>query len=342
MPRWGRVAWRLRGARGGAIAGRCGSSILEPGTSGVPALKGLLESRHEVVGVVTQPDRPVGRKQVMTPSQIKIVAKKAAIPVLQPERIVDGLKELGGWAPEVIVVMAYGQILPQRVLELPGRACINLHASLLPKHRGASPIQAALREGDRESGITVMHVAKGLDTGDMILASRIELAPEERGGSLHDRLAACAPSALCEALDLLESGTASRSKQDEGLATYAPKLSREDGELDWSVSAEQLERLVRAYDPWPGTRTTLPLLDTAATRCRHLKVFPPVTVVEGSGSPGEVLAASGGQLVVATGGGGAVALTELQLEGARRMEAAAFLAGCSLKVGEYLGRDGRG
>ena len=228
--------------------------FLGTGDIGIPSFRWLLQSDHEVVGLVTQPDRPVGRKLVMTPPQIKTIAQEAGISVEQPERIRKNLGFLRAWNPEVIVVMAYGQILPVALLELPSLACVNLHASMLPRHRGASPIQAAIREGDLESGVTVMHVAKGLDTGDVILTHSFPLSEEETGGSLHDRLAEAAPGALEEALSLLakKGREAPRFPQDESLATYAPKLTREDGEIDWARPAVELARKLRAYDPWTG------------------------------------------------------------------------------------------
>lgn len=312
---------------------------LGTGDIGLPALRWLVGSRHEVVGIVTQPDRPVGRKQVMTPPQIKVVANAVPIPVRQPEKVGEDLDAARDWSPDVLVVMAYGQILPQAVLELPAVACINLHASLLPRHRGASPIQAAIRAGDAESGITVMHVAKGLDEGDVILSHPITLNADETGGSLHDRLAELAPGALAEALDLLEAGEARRFPQDGQLVTYAPKLGRTDGRIDWHLPAVELERVIRAYDPWPGSSTILPPGADGRGPGRQLKIFPPARLVEGTGRPGEVLTATGGRLVVAAGGGQALALFEVQPEGSRRMKTDAFLAGCPLTPGDRLGRE---
>src|SRR2546423_5819139 len=227
------------------------------GEIGLPTL-GMLSNwrEHKLVGVITQPDKPAGRNQKLTwPSPKKAVKDLSlALPVLQPARIkslesVDALRAL---KPDVIVVMAYGQILPREVLEIPKVACLNLHASLLPRWRGAAPIQAAIAAGDRETGITVVYMDEGLDTGDILLQRKIEIRPEETGGSLHDRLAQIAPEALVESLRLLVVGNSPRTAQDKSLATYATKLSREDGRLDWSEPAEMIERKIRAFNPWPG------------------------------------------------------------------------------------------
>src|SRR5436190_9097614 len=202
------------------------------GEIGVPVLRWLLESEeHELIGIVTQPDKPVGRDQRIEAPPVKAALAGYGVPVFQPKRIKseEALAEIRALAPDVIAVMAYGQILPRAILEIPRIACLNLHASLLPRHRGAAPIQAAIVMGDRETGISVMYMDEGLDTGDVMLEKRIEIAPDETGGTLHDRLAEIAPPALEEALGQLEQGTAPRLPQDSSAATYAPKLEREDG-----------------------------------------------------------------------------------------------------------------
>ena len=243
------------------------------GEIGVPVLRSLRQSdEHELVGVVTQPDKPAGRAQRIEAPPIKAALAGSALPILQPARIKseEAVEEIRALAPDVIVVMAYGQILPRAVLDIPRVACLNLHASLLPRHRGAAPIQAAIVAGDRESGITVMYMSEGLDTGDILLQSRLEIAADETGGSLHDRLAQIAPDALHEALGQLQRGSAPRIPQDASLATYAPKLGREDGRIDWTESAALLERKIRAFNPWPGAFT---LLRDAAGRDRKFKIF---------------------------------------------------------------------
>ena len=288
------------------------------GEIGVPTLRALLNSEHEVVAVVTQPDKRVGREQRIEPPPIKKEIAKTRIPILQPARIKDQqvTEEIRDFAPDVVVVVAYGQILPRDVLEIPRLACLNLHASLLPRWRGAAPIQATIAAGDCETGITAMYMDEGLDTGDILLQRSVEILPNDTGGSLHDRLAQIAPEALLESLRLLSAGNAPRIAQDNARATYAPKLKREHGLIDWSESAEAIERKIRAYNPWPG----------AFMKVDHqnLKVFS-ASVVDLNGQPGEVLR-SDQDLVVGTGKG-ALSLAEVQLEGKRRMSAAEFLRG---------------
>jgi len=288
------------------------------GDIGVPTLQALLKSEHEVVGVVTQPDKPVGRAQLVEPPPIKKALSATGIPVLQPARIKDrqAIEEIRAFKPDVIVVMAYGQILPREVLEIPKIASLNLHASLLPRWRGAAPIQAAIAAGDIESGITVMYIDEGLDTGDILLQRRIDILPADTGGSLHDRLAKIAPEALLESLELLAEEGAPRIPQDNALATYASKLRREDGKIDWTDPAEAIERKIRAFDPWPGAFMEFD--------GRKLKVFSAV-IVGLCGMPGEILL-SEKELVVAAGEG-ALSLGEVQPEGKRRMSAAEFLRG---------------
>jgi methionyl-tRNA formyltransferase len=295
------------------------------GDIGVPTLQALLKSQHEVVGVVTQPDKPVGRAQLVEPSPIKKAfvssARPPCAPILQPARIknqqaIDAIHVL---QPDVIVVIAYGQILPRDVLEIPRIACLNLHASLLPRWRGAAPIQAAIATGDRETGITVMYMDEGLDTGDILLQRTIEILPADTGGSLHERLAKIATEGLLESLELFAEGSAPRVPQDNALATYAPKLKREDGKIDWTGPADAIERKIRAFDPWPGAFMTI-----TVNGARKLKIFS-ATVVDLQGRPGE-LVKSENDLIVATGKG-SLSLGEVQLEGKRRMSAAEFLRG---------------
>ena len=288
------------------------------GEIGVPTLRALLNSEHEVVGMVTQPDKPVGRAQMVEPTPVRKAVTATNIPVLQPPRIKDpqAIEEIHALTSDVIVVMAYGQILPRALLEIPNIACLNLHASLLPRWRGAAPIQAAIVAGDRETGITVMYMDEGLDTGDILLQRTIDILLDDTGGSLHDRLAQIAPDALLESLRLLAKGIAPRTSQDSSLATYAPKLKREQGKIDWFEPAEAIERKIRAFDPWPGAFMKI--------NGQNLKIFS-ATVVDLSGQPGEILH-SQGQLVIAAGKG-ALSVGDVQLEGKRRMTAAEFLRG---------------
>ncbi len=298
------------------------------GEIGVPTLQALQQSEHELVGVVTQPDKPVGRAQEITAPPIKkalIGGGPNASPArtLQPARIKDrqSIEEIRALTPDVIVVMAYGQILPRAVLEIPKIACLNLHASLLPRWRGAAPIQAAIAAGDRKTGITVMYMDEGLDTGDILLQRKIDILPDDTGGSLHDRLAQVAPDALLESLRLLSTGSALRIPQDKALATYAPKLNREAGRIDWEEPAEVIERKIRAYNPWPGAFTNV--RDKSDQR-RNLKIFS-AEIVDLSGKPGEILR-SDKELVIAASDR-ALSLNEVQLEGKRRMSTAEFLRG---------------
>ncbi|PYL06571.1 MAG: methionyl-tRNA formyltransferase [Verrucomicrobia bacterium] len=292
------------------------------GEIGVPTLRALLNSEHKIVGIVTQPDKPVGREQRIEPPPVKKVligrARPPGAPILQPPRIKDShvFEAIRALKPDVIVVMAYGQILPRDVLEIPRLACLNLHASLLPRWRGAAPIQAAIAAGDRETGVTVMYMDEGLDTGDILLQRKIAILLTDTGGSLQDRLEQIAPEALLESLRLLGAESAPRVAQDNARATYAPKLKRKDGKIDWSEPAEAIERKIRAFNPWPGTFMKL--------NGRNLKIFS-ARVADLSGKPGEILR-SENELIIAAGKG-ALSLGEVQLEGKRRMSAAEFLRG---------------
>src|SRR5438270_6585364 len=298
------------------------------GEIGVPTLRALQRSEHELGRVVTQPDKPVGREQKITAPPIKkalIAGGPNAGPAqtLQPARIKDreAIDQIRALAPDVIVVMAYGQILPRAVLEIPKIACLNLHASLLPRWRGAAPIQAAIAAGDREAGMTVLYMDEGLDTGDILLQRKIDILPNDTGGSLHDRLAKIAPEALLESLRMLASRSAARIPQDNGLATYAPKLNREAGRINWSEPAETIERKIRAFNPWPGAFMKM---TTKSNELRTLKIFS-AAMVNLSGAPGEIL--GGEKELIIAAGTGALSLLEVQLEGKRRMSAAEFLRG---------------
>jgi methionyl-tRNA formyltransferase len=292
------------------------------GEIGVPTLQTLLNSNeHDLVGVVTGPDKPVGRDQRIEPSPIKAALAATKMSILQPARIKDrqSIEDIRALTPDVVVVVAYGQILPRELLEIPKAACLNLHASLLPRWRGAAPIQAAIASGDQETGITVMYMDEGLDTGDVLLQRKIDILPDDTGGSLHDRLAQIAPEACLESLRLLASGKAPRVAQNNALSTYASKLNREDGRIDWSEPAEVIERKIRAYNPWPGAFMKLD--------GRNLKIFS-AAVVDLAGRAGEILRKADGLIIAA--GERALMLNEVQLEGKRRMSAAEFLRGHSL------------
>lgn len=315
--------------------------FMATGEIALPSLAWLLRPElaalgHELIAVYTQPDKPVGRKQILTSPRIKEVALAAGIPVFQPESLrhdPDALATLTGLRSDLIIVMAYGQILPKAVIAAPTRACVNLHASLLPRHRGAAPIQAAIRAGDRQSGISLMMVAPRLDSGDVILRECLDLAPDETGGQLHDRLAILGPIILAKGLPLLCSGAISTVPQEKSLVTYAAKLEREDGRLDWTRPASEIDRWVRAYDPWPGTFTTL----TQDDEIRHVKIFPPVVLGPDLPHPPGTLVVEDKRLRIACGAGCVELSGDLQLEGRRRLPASEWLRGAAVPSGTILG-----
>jgi methionyl-tRNA formyltransferase len=286
------------------------------GDIGMPTLRALQKSEHELVGVVTQPDKPAGREQKISAPPIKAALAGSKMSILQPAKIKQSqaIEQIRGLAPDVIVVFAYGQILPRAVLEIPKIACLNLHASLLPRWRGAAPIQTAIAAGDRETGMTVMYMDEGLDTGDVLLQRKIDIAATDTGDSLHDRLAEIAPEVLLEALKMFPN--APRVPQDKESATYAPKLTRESGRINWNEPAETVERKIRAYNPWPGAFSDF--------QNRKLKIFS-ASIVDLRGKPGEILRRDKEFVIAAADR--ALSLTEVQLEGKRRMSATDFLRG---------------
>lgn len=297
------------------------------GAIGVPTLRMLRNTNeHELVAVITQPDKPVGRNQQMTPPPIKAAIADDQLSVLQPQRIKsdEAIAQIRALNPEVIVVIAYGQILPRSLLELPKTACVNLHASLLPRWRGAAPVQAAIAAGDHETGITVMYMNEGIDSGDILLQRRLALGGDETGGSLHYSLANIAPAALSDALASLNEGTAPRAAQNSELATYAPKLERKDGRIDWNESAETIERKIRAFDPWPGAFTDLPNKRTG--REQVLKIFRASLLRDVQGRPGQIISTGKGELIIVAADG-ALVLLDVQLEGALRMPGETLLRG---------------
>ena len=274
-------------------------------------LKALLDSPHDVVAVYTQPDRPAGRGQKLMPSPVKQLAALHGIPVLQPPtlRAPEAQAELAALTPDLMVVVAYGLILPQAVLDIPRLGCINSHASLLPRWRGAAPIQRAVQAGDAESGVTVMRMEAGLDTGPMLLKVSTPISDQDTGGSLHDRLASLGPAAVLQAVAGLEDGSLTGEVQDDSLATYAHKLNKDEARLDWTRPAVELERLVRAFNPWPICHSAL---EGAA-----IKVLSAELSTE-QGLPGEILSASKDGLVVACGER-SLRLTRVQLPGGKAL-----------------------
>ena len=296
----------------------------------IPALRVLLES-EKVVGVVTRPDRPRGRGRKLCPSPVKELALEAGVPVFEPERIKDSafLLDLTRLDPELIVVAAYGKIIPREILDLPRYGCWNIHASLLPKYRGAAPIQWALINGETETGITIMQMDEGLDTGPILLQKSLSIREDETFGELYQRLARLGAGALKEALELLKDGRLSPRPQPEEGVSYAPPIEKDLGRLDFSRSASELACLIRAFDPRPGAYTYW--------KGKLLKLFRPAVVPkETSEKPGTVLGLGPKGLEVATGKG-VLALRELQLEGKKRIPAEEFLRGHPLKPGTALG-----
>lgn len=295
----------------------------------VPPLQALLESPDfDVVGVVTQPDRPAGRGNTVQQSPVKQVAIARNVPILQPQKLREPgiFEQLQAWQPDVIVVAAFGQILKQNVLDLPRFGCVNVHASLLPRWRGAAPIQAAIRAGDRETGITIMKMDVGLDTGPMLSHRAIPILPMDTGQSLHDKLAVLGGELLLETLIPYSQGDISLQAQDDSQHSYAPMLKKEDGAINWNDSATAIERQVRAYTPWPGTYTTW--------NGQTLKVIAG-QVVRGNAPPGEVKRLNDGTIAVGTGDG-LYALITVQLAGKSAAPISAFVNGYSTFVGSVL------
>jgi len=275
------------------------------------ALKALIAAGHTIVGVYSQPDRPAGRGRKLQPSPVKQVALDHEIPVFQPETLKtpEAQKQLADLNPDVMIVAAYGLILPKAVLDIPTHGCLNIHASLLPRWRGAAPIQRAIAAGDAETGITIMQMDEGLDTGAMLLKSLTAIEDSDTGGSLHDRLAELGGNAIIKALELLQKGELTGEPQSDELACYASKLSKTEGHIDWATDAKAIERLVRAFNPWPGTYT-----DLGDQRIRIHEARALVTTSDGL--PGTVVQRDREGIDIACGNG-TLRITCLQLPGSR-------------------------
>ncbi|WP_148716944.1 methionyl-tRNA formyltransferase [Chitinolyticbacter meiyuanensis] len=293
------------------------------------ALAALIAAGHDIALVLTQPDRPAGRGMKLSPSPVKVLAEQHGLPVYQPEKLRTAEQQapLAGIDADAMIVAAYGLILPQAVLALPRHGCLNIHASLLPRWRGAAPIQRAIAAGDAETGITIMQMDVGLDTGDMLSVHRTAITGDDTAQTLHDKLAAQGAAAIVTALTDLPTLQAHRTPQPAEGVTYAEKLKKEEAQIDWSRPAVELDRMVRAFNPFPSAQT---LLDGTP-----LKIWA-ATPVSGNGEAGTVLATGKEGLTVACGEG-ALHITELQKAGAKRVDAAAFLAGHPLAVGNQLG-----
>jgi len=296
------------------------------------SLEALLKSDDSIVGIVTQPDRPKGRGQILTPSPVKLLAQREQIPLLQPIKMKDPdfLQALAGWKPDIITVAAFGRILPPAILSLPPLGCINVHGSLLPKYRGAGPIQWAIINGESETGITTMLMDEGMDTGAMLLQAAISITPDDTAGTLSPRLAELGGRLLVETLTRLKAGTLIPRPQDSSRATLAPLLKKEDGAIDWTLPAAVLANRVRGLSPWPGAYTAVAGSDRW-TIWRALTLPGPVTQ-----PPGVIVAVTRDAIHVATGEG-ILAVMELQPANSRRTAVSQYLAGHSIAVGLQLG-----
>ena len=297
------------------------------------ALRALIRAGHEITAVVTQPDKPKGRSGEPVPSPVKVCASEHGIPVLQPKRIrtPEATEELRKYPADVYVVAAFGQILTQEILDMPPYGCLNIHASLLPKYRGASPIQHVIIEGEEKTGITVMQMDAGIDTGDMLYKKEIPIEAEENYETLHDKLTVLGGEAIVEAIELLEQGKLVPEKQEDSDSCYAPKIAKEMGRIEFSRSAAEIDRLIRGMTPWPSAYT--------GYQGKQLKIWKavPLETYDNKGrSGGEILEVSKNSVIVAAGKG-AVEILELQLEGKKRMTTHDFLLGVKMLPGEMLG-----
>lgn len=302
----------------------------------VPVLESLINSRHEVVAVVTQPDRPKGRGKNMQFSPVKECALAHNIPVMQPVNVSvpEVIDELRAYEPELIVVVAFGQFVTKKIREMPKYGCINVHASLLPKYRGAGPIQWAVINGEKESGVTTMYMCREIDKGDMLLKDTVTLDPKETGDSLHDKLSMMGGPLLLKTIDQLEDGSAVRIPQCEEESTYAPKLEKTMGNIDWTMDADRIERLVRGLNSWPGTFTkihgkTVKIWDCDVVRQETF------TENQAAAKPGTVIVSEKDKLIVKAGNG-ALSLRMLQPEGKKNMTVDAYLRGYPIAQGELF------
>ncbi len=297
----------------------------------VPALEALVKGGHQVIAAVTQPDKPKGRGKGMAMPPVKEKAMEFAIPVYQPAKVREEgfFRQMRELSPEVIVVAAFGQILPKAILDLPQYRCINIHASLLPKYRGAAPIQWAIINGEKETGVTTMMMDAGLDTGDMLEKTVVPIEEEETAQSLSDKLSAAGGSLILSTLKKVEEGTLTRTPQRDEESCYAKILQKTLGRIDWNREAKLIERLIRGLNPWPSAYTTL--------NGKSLKLWKAKALLEEyPGEAGQVVKAVGNELLIKTGKG-TLKAEALQLEGKKRMEADAFLRGCPIEEGTRLG-----
>ncbi len=295
----------------------------------VPTLEALIASPHNVAGVFTQPDKAVGRKQILTPPPIKVCAENAGIPVFQPNSLKNAEAEelIRSLNPDVLVVVAYGKILPLSILNIPKYGCVNGHASLLPRHRGASPIQWAIVCGDKTTGVTTQLMGEGIDTGDILLTEQTDILENETAGQLHDRLSVITASLMLKTLSGLEEGSITPIKQDDSLSNYAPIINKEMGYLKFDKTATEICNLIRGFNPWPNTYFVLD--------GKRIKVYAAAVSGSTSAAPSTVLKAKD-ELIIACSGGSSISLLEIQAEGSKRMSAKEYLVGHSIAEGILL------
>ncbi len=294
------------------------------------SLRALVENNHDVIGVITQPDKPKGRGYEMAMPEVKVYALEKNIPVYQPETLKDGAIAdlLDSLKPDVIIVVAYGKILPEYILNYPKYGCINIHGSLLPQYRGAAPIQRAVMDGKKVSGVTSMYMEKGLDTGDMLIKRELAIGEDTTAGEYHDALAVLGGEVLLETLEALKEGSLSPEKQDDSLSTYASQLSKAEGEINWNDTADAIYNKVRGLNPWPKAFSFM-------GNKRFVVDF--VYKTTGTGKPGEVLSADNSGIVVSCGDG-AVLIKELKPEGKKMMAVSDYLRGHKIEKGFILGK----
>lgn len=300
----------------------------------VPSLRALCESGYDVVGVFCQPDRPKGRGNRLTPCPVKEEALRRGIPVFQPERIKrpEGVEALAGLSPDLCVTAAFGQLLSQEILDIPPMGTVNVHSSLLPRHRGSAPVNWAVIQGDVQTGVTTMLTDAGMDTGDMLLCERVDIGERETAGELTDRLAQLGAALLIRTLRAMEAGTLRPAPQDPLEATYEPKMTKETGRIDFSSTVREIDCLVRGTMPWPGAFTTLP--DGQVMKVMEVRRAADAPTHE----PGRIVSADAKSGLVVSCGDGDVELVQIQMPGAKRMNARDYLRGHSMEAGVSLGR----
>lgn len=297
----------------------------------VNALKSIFDAGHEIAAVYTQPDKPQGRKMQLTPPPVKVMAEELGLPVYQPKSLktLEEAERIKHFNADVIVVVAYGKILPKSILESAKYGCINVHASLLPKYRGASPIQWCIVCGDKVTGVTTMQMNEGLDTGDILLMAETAISDDDDAETLHDRLSLIGAELIIETLNKAENGELTPIKQDDNLMTYAPIITREMGKIDFNKSAEEIHNLVRGFTPWPSAYTSL--------NSKRLKVFKTAVSNIKSNEPAGTVIFSDKRLIVACGNFSAIELLEVQIEGKSRMKTEVLLNGNAIEKGSKLG-----